>query len=48
LHQIFHTYGTFGRGSEQFMGIYGYLDVLPKGREEVRTESRASGLGEGS
>lgn len=31
---IFHTYGTFGRGSEQFMGIYGYFDVLPKGREE--------------
>jgi hypothetical protein len=31
---IFHTYGAFGRGSEQFMGIYGYFDVLPKGREE--------------
>jgi predicted dithiol-disulfide oxidoreductase (DUF899 family) len=31
---IFHTYGTFGRGSEQFMGIYGYFDVLPKSREE--------------
>jgi predicted dithiol-disulfide oxidoreductase (DUF899 family) len=25
---------TFGRGSEQFMAIYGYFDVLPKGREE--------------
>ena len=32
--EIFHTYGTFGRGSEQFMAIYGYFDVLPKGREE--------------
>jgi predicted dithiol-disulfide oxidoreductase (DUF899 family) len=32
--EIFHTYGTFGRGSEQFMGIYGFFDVLPKGREE--------------
>jgi predicted dithiol-disulfide oxidoreductase (DUF899 family) len=21
--EIFHTYGTFGSGSEQFMGIYG-------------------------
>jgi predicted dithiol-disulfide oxidoreductase (DUF899 family) len=31
---IFRTYGTFGRGSEQFMGIYGFFDVLPKGREE--------------
>jgi predicted dithiol-disulfide oxidoreductase (DUF899 family) len=24
---------TFGRGSEQFMGIHRYFDVLPKGRE---------------
>jgi len=32
--EIFQTYGTFGRGSEQFMGVYGYFDVLPKGREE--------------
>jgi len=34
--EVFRTYGTFGRGSEQFMGIYGYFDVLPKGREEYR------------
>lgn len=32
--EIFHTYGTFGRGGEQFLGIYAYFDVLPKGREE--------------
>ena len=32
--EIFRTYGTFGRGSEQFMGICGFFDVLPKGREE--------------
>jgi predicted dithiol-disulfide oxidoreductase (DUF899 family) len=32
--EIFRTYGTFGRGSEQFMGIYGFFDVLPMGREE--------------
>ncbi len=32
--EIFRSYGTFGRGSEQFMGVYGYFDVLPKGREE--------------
>lgn len=31
---IFHAYGAFGRGCEQFLGIYGILDVLPKGREE--------------
>jgi len=32
--QIFHTYSTFGRGGEQFLGIYGFFDLLPKGREE--------------
>jgi predicted dithiol-disulfide oxidoreductase (DUF899 family) len=32
--EIFHTYGAFGRGDEQFMGIYSFFDVLPKGREE--------------
>ena len=32
--EIFHTYGAFGRGDEQFMGIFGFFDVLPKGREE--------------
>jgi predicted dithiol-disulfide oxidoreductase (DUF899 family) len=31
---IYHAYGAFGRGCEQFLGIYGILDVLPKGREE--------------
>ncbi len=32
--QIFHTYSTYGRGGEQFLGIYGYLDATPKGRAE--------------
>lgn len=32
--QIFHTYSSFGRGDEQFLGIYGFLDVTPKGRNE--------------
>ena len=32
--QIFHTYSTYGRGGEQFLGIYGYLDVMPNGRAE--------------
>ena len=32
--RIFHTYSTFGRGGEQFLGIYRFFDVLPKGREE--------------
>ena len=32
--QIFHTYSTFGRGGEEFLGIYRILDVMPKGRDE--------------
>ena len=32
--QVFHTYSTFGRGGEQFLGIYGFFDLLPRGREE--------------
>ncbi len=32
--QVFRTYSTFGRGGEQFLGIYGFFDLLPKGREE--------------
>lgn len=31
---IYHTYSTYGRGGEQFLGIYGYFDVSPKGRAE--------------
>jgi predicted dithiol-disulfide oxidoreductase (DUF899 family) len=33
--QIFNTYSTYGRGGEQFLGIYRYLDVMPKGRNET-------------
>ena len=32
--QIFHTYSTFGRGGEEFLGIYRILDASPKGRDE--------------
>jgi predicted dithiol-disulfide oxidoreductase (DUF899 family) len=32
--EIYHTYSTYGRGGEQFLGIYGYFDVMPKGRAE--------------
>jgi predicted dithiol-disulfide oxidoreductase (DUF899 family) len=31
---IFHTYSTFGRGGEEFLGAYRILDVTPKGRDE--------------
>jgi predicted dithiol-disulfide oxidoreductase (DUF899 family) len=32
--QIFHSYSTFGRGGEEFLGIYRFLDLMPKGRDE--------------
>ena len=32
--QIFHTYSTFGRGGEEFLGIYRFFDAMPKGRNE--------------
>lgn len=32
---IFHTYSTYGRGGEMMLGIYGMLDMMPKGRNET-------------
>jgi predicted dithiol-disulfide oxidoreductase (DUF899 family) len=32
--QIFHTYSVFGRGGEDFLGIYRIFDLMPKGRNE--------------
>jgi predicted dithiol-disulfide oxidoreductase (DUF899 family) len=32
--EICHTYSTYGRGVEQFMGTYTILDLMPKGRDE--------------
>jgi predicted dithiol-disulfide oxidoreductase (DUF899 family) len=32
--EIYHTYSAYSRGGEQFLGIYVYLDVTPKGRGE--------------
>jgi predicted dithiol-disulfide oxidoreductase (DUF899 family) len=32
---IFHTYSSYARGNEGFLGAYHYLDVVPKGRDEV-------------
>ncbi len=32
--QVFHTYSSFGRGLENFLGIYHFLDIVPKGRDE--------------
>jgi predicted dithiol-disulfide oxidoreductase (DUF899 family) len=32
--RLFHTYSRFGRGLEDLMGVYTYLDFVPKGRDE--------------
>ena len=32
--EIFHTYSTYGRGTESTVGTYSYLDWVPKGRDE--------------
>ena len=32
---VFHTYSSFGRGGEDFLGTYRLLDITPKGRDET-------------
>ena len=32
--EIFHTFSVYGRGLEDFMGLYAILDRVPKGRDE--------------
>jgi predicted dithiol-disulfide oxidoreductase (DUF899 family) len=32
--QVFHTYSSFGRGTDILVGTYNYLDLVPKGRDE--------------
>jgi len=31
---IYHTYSTYGRGLDMLMGVYHFLDLVPKGRDE--------------
>lgn len=33
--EIFHTYSAFGRGAEEVLTTYMYLDLTPKGRNET-------------
>ncbi len=33
--EIFHTYSSYGRGNEEVLGTYVYLDLTPKGRNET-------------
>jgi predicted dithiol-disulfide oxidoreductase (DUF899 family) len=32
---VYHTYSTYGRGGEVFLGVYSWLDLVPKGRNET-------------
>ena len=32
--EVFHTYSVYGRGLEPLMGVYSFLDMMPKGRGE--------------
>jgi len=32
---VFHTYSSFARGLENFIGAYNWLDIVPKGRDEA-------------
>jgi len=32
--QVLHTYSTYGRGLDIFIGAYNFLDIAPKGRDE--------------
>ena len=31
---VFHTYSTYARGLDSILGVYRFLDVVPKGRDE--------------
>jgi predicted dithiol-disulfide oxidoreductase (DUF899 family) len=33
--EIFHTFSAYSRGLENFLGIYNFLDIVPKGRDEA-------------
>jgi predicted dithiol-disulfide oxidoreductase (DUF899 family) len=32
--EVFHTYSTYGRGLDNLIGTYNFLDLVPKGRDE--------------
>lgn len=39
--RVFHTYSTYGRGLDMLMLNYHYLDLVPKGRDEVGLKPHA-------
>ena len=32
---VFHTYSSYARGDEHLLGVYNYVDLTPKGRNET-------------
>ncbi len=36
---IYHTYSSYGRGGEIHLGVYSWLDIAPKGRNETKNGS---------
>jgi predicted dithiol-disulfide oxidoreductase (DUF899 family) len=32
--EVFHTYSSYGRGNEEILGAYMWIDLTPKGRDE--------------
>lgn len=33
---VYHTYSSYARGGEILLGVYGWLDMAPKGRNETK------------
>jgi len=40
---VYHTYSTFGRGLEELLGVYFFLDRVPKGRDEADVKPHPMG-----
>ena len=36
---IYHTYSTYARGGEMFLPVCGWLDIVPKGRDETKNSN---------
>ena len=36
---IYHTYSNYARGGEDVLGVYAWLDMAPKGRNETQSSS---------
>lgn len=40
---VYHSYSTFGRGLEELLGVYYFLDRVPKGRNEADVKPHPMG-----